>query len=268
MTEKTGASTPTSTPIPILRLDSAIAYLRRPEKIECTMCNRTMPVIEARWPRWNAQKKETYWQAIYPQYLCDDCLAMRDATAPEQAQVKITRAGLFGRNRGHSFSTFKPTDQTLARALHQVRAYANAPTHNLWLCGGPGTGKTHLASALVHSLVQRGQRAIFAETAVLLQELIDGFLSIDSPLLKESKWSKASLLVLDDLGMERVTERGLELLTVVVNERGLFERPTVVTSNHEPHELHEHLSERLVSRLIEDGRIVTTGKTDWRAKRK
>ncbi|MFC1799457.1 ATP-binding protein [Candidatus Eisenbacteria bacterium] len=254
----------------VLRLDATVGYLSEPEHMECTRCGKPMEKYkcEKRWPRHNQAKKRTDWLEVWPQYTCEECLRELRTQAPVPLGRQMTAAGLYGKNRGHSFSSFQPTDQVLARAFRAAQDFAKTPRGNLWLFGSPGTGKSHLAAAIVLTQIENGKNPIFAESAVFLQDLIDSFLSVDSPALRESKWATCSLLVLDDLGTEKLTERGLELLTVVINARNLHNRPTVVTSNLEPRDLHDKASERLISRLVDSGRIVSTGKQDWRKRRK
>jgi DNA replication protein DnaC len=252
----------------ILRLDAAIAYLKEPESISCTRCDKPLPVLSELWFRRNEVKKIDELVRVWPQYICEQCLAERDSGCHVSIAERLTAAGLYGKNRGHSFSGFRSGDQVLARAHHAAKGFATNPKGNLWLYGGPGTGKTHLAAAIVRTEIDRGHDPIFAETPILIQDLIDTYLSPESAALPESKWATCALLVLDDLGTEKITERGLELLTVVVNARNLHDRPMVVTSNLKPPDLHDKASERLISRLVDNGRIVHMGRDDWRKKRR
>ena len=252
----------------ILRLDATIAYVKKPENLTCTHCHRELEPFSAIWPRWNQVKKVTEWVTIWPQYTCEKCLAVLESKQPVPMSERLTTAGLYGKNRAHTFGSFRSNNQILARALHEAENFARGCKGNLWLYGAPGTGKTHLACGIIHVLLGKGKEPIFAETPILLQDLIDNFLDPTSPLIQESKWAKCPLLVLDDLGTEKLTERGLELLTTVINTRSLFDLPTVVTSNLKPGELHDQASERLISRLVENGRIVNTGQDDWRKRRR
>jgi DNA replication protein DnaC len=71
---------------------------------------------------------------------------------------------------------------------------------------------------------------------------------------------EVELLVLDDLGAERMTPWADEQLFVLLNARYLAERPTVLTSNERP----DALPARLHSRLAELAQIVWMPVSDYR----
>jgi DNA replication protein DnaC len=43
-------------------------------------------------------------------------------------------------------------------------------------CGPPGTGKSHLAQAIGHAVIQQGYRVLYREAHILLEELADATL--------------------------------------------------------------------------------------------
>jgi DNA replication protein DnaC len=63
--------------------------------------------------------------------------------------------------------------------------------------------------------------------------------------------SRVDLLHLDDLGAERATDWVLEQLYAIVNARYEEQRSLVITTNLDPAQLREQITERTVSRLIE-----------------
>jgi DNA replication protein DnaC len=59
------------------------------------------------------------------------------------------------------------------------------------------------------------------------------------------------VLVLDDLGAEKVTEFVIEQLTALANERMQQRRPTIITSNLEPAQIKAtYTDRRLIERLF------------------
>ena len=51
------------------------------------------------------------------------------------------------------------------------RATAGWPRANILAFGPPGGGKSHLAAALGHALIQKGYRVLFTRTTDLVQRL-------------------------------------------------------------------------------------------------
>lgn len=75
------------------------------------------------------------------------------------------------------------------------------------------------------------------------------------------------LLVLDDLGRERISEWTGELVYAIVNDRYEAGLPTIATSNLAPEELVAAGYWPAISRLAEDGRLVSIAAPDQRLRR-
>jgi len=96
--------------------------------------------------------------------------------------------------------------------------------------GPPGTGKSHLAQAIGHAVIQaQGHRILYREAHQLLAELADAALLDDRKALLE-RLSTVPLLIVDDLGMRKLPHTAAEDLLELVMRR--YERAsTIITSN-------------------------------------
>ncbi len=95
--------------------------------------------------------------------------------------------------------------------------------------GEPGTGKTHLACALGEAAARQGRRVRFTTAAGLVTELVE---AQDAQELGRvvRRYSKVSLLILDELAYMPLARSDAELLFRVLGER--TERlPVVITTN-------------------------------------
>jgi hypothetical protein len=115
------------------------------------------------------------------------------------------------------------------------------PHPSIWFAGEPGIGKTHLSKILgVLYVMHVGGTAYYCNWKNKLrqmQEAMDYNHEGPRPTLEREK--AADLLILDDLGAERVTLWTLEQLYDVVNTRYEHQLPTIFTSNHQLSQYYE-----------------------------
>lgn len=100
---------------------------------------------------------------------------------------------------------------------------------NVLLFGLPGRGKSHVACALGHELVQKGHRVLFTPTYALVQRLLlaKRDLRLEKELLVLDGYD---VVILDDIGYVQQSRDEMEVLFTFLAER--YERRSVViTSN-------------------------------------
>src|SRR6201997_2853560 len=95
--------------------------------------------------------------------------------------------------------------------------------------GPPGSGKSHIAQAIGHAVIQQGYRVLYREAHVLLEELADA--TLDGKRKEHVELlSTVSLLIIDDLGMRKLPVTAAEELLEIIMRR--YERAsTLLTSN-------------------------------------
>jgi DNA replication protein DnaC len=100
---------------------------------------------------------------------------------------------------------------------------------NLLAFGLPGRGKTHLACAIGHELIQRGHRVFFTPTYALVQRLLQA--KRDLVLERElARLDRFDAVILDDIGYVQQSREEMEVLFTFLSER--YERRSVIiTSN-------------------------------------
>lgn len=174
---------------------------------------------------------------------CDCAKRRRNATYLEQS-------GIPERYRACRLSNFnirsskKANGEQLLAALRQSEQYVeDFIAHEggrftdigLIFIGPPGTGKTHLAAAVLHDLIERyGIRGKFIDFTTLLRQIQATF----DPDTKGSAHTvlkpifEAELLVLDELGAQKPTDWVQQTLYDIINTRYTGRRPTIFTSNY------------------------------------
>jgi DNA replication protein DnaC len=138
---------------------------------------------------------------------------------------------------------------------------------NLLLVGGPGTGKTHLATALGVEACGRGKRVRFYRVTELVTQLMEAREERQLGQMR-SRLAKLDLLILDELGYVPASKAGAELLFDVIGTA--YERASVVVTTNLPFEQWPEVlgSERLtgaaLDRLTHRCTILETGKESYR----
>ena len=138
---------------------------------------------------------------------------------------------------------------------------------NVLMIGNPGTGKSHLATALAAQACQKGYRVRFFRTTELVTALIEArdertFLRLKGQL------AKLDLLVLDELGYVPASKVGAELLFDVISTA--YERTSLIVTSNLPFENWTEVlgSERLtgatLDRLTHRCRIIETKGESYR----
>src|SRR3954454_8336830 len=102
---------------------------------------------------------------------------------------------------------------------------------NVLVFGQPGSGKTHLLSALGQELVRAGRKVLFRKCGLLVQELLAAKRDLKLPrVLKQMAGWQA--LILDDLGYVQQSREEMEVLFLLLAER--YERGSVLLSSNLP----------------------------------
>ena len=157
----------------------------------------------------------------------------------------------------HTFDQFDDSVAGVEAAFQAAQDYAASPDGWLFLHGGVGTGKTHLAVAIANEMIasRPNSRVLFAVVPDLLDHLratFDPSKGVDYDERFE-QIRRADLLILDDLGTENTTPWAREKLFQIFNHRYNERSATVVTSNHDIYEIEDRVRSRLL-----DQRLTTT----------
>lgn len=148
----------------------------------------------------------------------------------------------------HSFEQFEMVPGA-EEAFEAAREFARNPDGWLYLRGGVGVGKTHLAVAAALEIRERSGSVLFAVVPDLLDHLRTTFDPSQGVAYDErfNAIRGAFLLVLDDLGTENTTPWAREKLYQIFNYRYVERLPTIITSNQD----HRQVDERILSRILD-----------------
>lgn len=178
-------------------------------------------------------------QIITPMCLCK-CEAERKEKEAE-AERQRQRAERIAKNRTNCFPerqmqewTFDNDDGANEKLTNMAKRYVAhfdnfcKDGKGLLLYGGVGTGKTYLACMIANALLDKGYPVLVTNFSRILNTLQSNFEHRQDYL---DGFNRYSLLVIDDLGVERGTEFAKEQVYNVIDSRCLSGLPMIITTN-------------------------------------
>jgi DNA replication protein DnaC len=189
---------------------------------------RTIPPV-------NVQPGQEIIPDRYPR-LCFECAQETEEREERKqaARQNIERIipPLFEDKRLSNFDV-PPGDATALAACNAWRLERGGG-RSLYLYGGTGLGKTHLAAAIAIREILEGRSVVFLEWSDFLGKLRATFGSKYQGRTEQdiqADLERADLVVIDDIGGGKSTEWAAERLWLIVNGRHVRRRQLVITSN-------------------------------------
>lgn len=166
----------------------------------------------------------------------------------------------FAAARLENYQSVPGTELALSAAHRWLKG-----SHDLYLSGPVGCGKSRLAASLANETVALGSTAAFADVSGLIDRARAAEFDADKldPLVQVKA---VDVLILDDVGaVEKASDYTLRVLLGIVNDRMANRRRTIWTSNLTLDQLAAHMQdERIASRIAGVAEVVWMRATDFR----
>lgn len=206
--------------------------------------------------------KRCHWEALHT--------APRDSEAHTQANAQrkaenvmaaLIGAGITPRFAGATFDSYQAETEPQCKALAKCRAYAEQFPANfragrsMILTGNIGTGKTHLVTAIVRTVVADNCCALIIPAGDIVSiaraSMVPGSGYTDRDVVVHL--GGLDLLVIDEVGCQKGSEYELGLLHSIIDKRYQAVLPTVLISNLGAENLKTYIGDRALDRLRQNG---------------
>ena len=189
-----------------------------------------LPTIARLWPALTETADRESWPAA------KTLAALMEHEIAERARRRTARHLLEARlPAGKTLDRF---DFTAVASISKARVTALAEGDswldqgtNILLFGPPGVGKSHLAAALGHAMVDAGHRVLFTRTTDLVQQLQTARQELKLAVAIE-KLDKYHLLVLDDLSYVQKSQAETSVIFELISAR--YERRSLLITANQP----------------------------------
>ena len=131
----------------------------------------------------------------------------------------------------------------------------NADDNGLIIMGKSGVGKTHLAASIANKLIENDKIVLMGRLTTLLDMIKETFkdnTKSENELIE--LYSNVDMIIIDDLGTEKISNWALEKLYTIIENRNENRLPIIITTRFDKQGLIERFSkcqdEQLVDAII------------------
>lgn len=165
-----------------------------------------------------------YEQGGYPMASFCSCLQIR------AAKERIERSGISEAFREKTFGNFEASDGTAEAKRICMEYVSDYEKNSLMLSGQVGSGKTHLAIAILNNLLHRGVPAIYLEYRSFMTSMKQSIIDRDYYARELSRFQNIPVLLVDDVFKGKITESDVNIMYELLNHRYFNRSSTIFTS--------------------------------------
>lgn len=233
------------------------------------------------------EKRDFYGRGYYG--ICTECAREADEARMQADKVKFAQqeadrrnefrnkrvnvSGLPARFIKKTFSDYVATTPEQVSALSVAKEYAENRNdlgngRGMIITGTVGVGKTHIAAAIINEIIKpdNSTTAIYTTARDMIRHIRSAWRNPELDELEVIEhYSEASMLIIDEVGVQFGSDSELVQLFEVIDKRYGEQLPTVMISNLRIEELSALLGDRIIDRMREDNGVAI--QLDWASNR-
>lgn len=222
----------------------------KPIGLDYLYANISPDVIK--YERCDCNKAQEYWKKIdEQQYETEKRKHFRDIINKLYKQNYVGRKFQnlnfenFNINSGNEIAVKVANDYT-------SKCITKKQTKGLIITGESGLGKTHLAASIANKLIKNGKIVLMGRLTTLLDMLKETFrdnTKSENELIE--LYSNVDMIIIDDLGTEKISQWALEKLYTIIQNRNENRLPIIITTRFDKHGLIERFNQSQDEQLVD-----------------
>ena len=180
--------------------------------------------------------------------------------------LRIERSGLKDLLKNYTFDSYQATDEKTSAIKTAAESYVKTGGGQWFvITGTPGSGKTHICTAIVGKLIENGIDCRYMLWRDAVRELKALANDADSYREKMDAYKRADVLYIDDFLKGTVSDADMNVAFELLNFRYNQNKKTIISGERSIAEVLK-LDEAVGSRIYERGKgyVIQTASENWR----
>ena len=215
-----------------------------------------------------AIEKRCQWHGIHYGDECQSCIEEKARRKRIMAH-RLEEFGLPPEYQAKTFESFIIETPSHKTALDLASGFAQGDIRHLLMIGENGTGKTHLAAGILHTLNKANNfNCLYTTASRMLTDIRACYGATgDAERKALDLFIKPSVLIVDEFDKIKAGEDTKRIISEVIRDRYGYGRQLAIISNGSHVDVQNRMDKSATDRIYESGKMATFDWESWRRRK-